>query len=159
MISVVIATRDAEDRLVACLAPLVPASMAGLVRELVIVDAGSTDATLEIAEDAGARIVRSGEGVGAGIAAAKGPWVLVLDPLVRLERGWETAVQRHIEMSREPARFRLYRAQASGLGRLISPRAAAALFLIEAGHRRGGRFDANALRRLGGRRLDVRGAV
>ena len=159
MISVVIPTLDAEDSLVACLSPLIPASMAGLVRELIVVDAGSTDATLEIADDAGARIVRSNDGVGAGIAIARGPWVLALDPVVRLERGWEVAVQSHIEMSREAARFRLYRAQARGLARLVPPRAMAALFLVEAGHRRGGGLDANALRRLGGRRLDVRGAV
>ena len=105
MISVVIPTFNAENHLVGCLAPLVPASMAGLVRELVVVDAGSTDATQEIADDAGARIVKSAGGVSAGVAVAKGPWILALDPAVRLERGWETAVQSHIEASRAPARF------------------------------------------------------
>jgi len=159
MISVVIPTLNDGARLVACLAPLVAASMAGLVRELVIVDAGSTDATLDIADDAGAKIVRSGGGIGAGLAAAKGPWVLALDPGVRLERGWEVAVQRHIETSRQPARFRLYRADAGWPARLVAPRATAVLFLKQAGDGRGGGLDANALRRLGGRRLDVRGAV
>ena len=159
MISVVIPTLDAEDSLVSCLSPLIPASMAGLVRELIVVDAGSRDATLEIADDAGARIIRSDVGIGAGIAVARGPWVLALDPVVRLERGWETAVQSHIETSREAASFRLYRARARGVARLIPPRATAALFLVEAGHRRGGGLDANGLRRLGGRRLDVRAAV
>jgi glycosyltransferase involved in cell wall biosynthesis len=159
MISVVVPTLNAEHSLVACLAPLVPASMAGLVRELIVVDAGSTDATLEIADDAGAHIVRSADGVGAGIAAAKGPWILALAPGVRLERGWETEVQRHIEGSREAARFRLYRADGGWLAGLIPPQATAALFLKEAGDRRGGGLDANALRRLGGRRLDVRAAV
>lgn len=159
MISVVIPTFDSEDHLVACLAPLVPASMAGLVRELIVVDAGSTDATLEIADDAGARIVKSAEGVGAGVAVAKGPWVLALDPGVRLERGWEAAAQRHMETSRQPGRFRLYRADGGWLGAVLPPRALAALFLKQAGDGRGGGFDANALRRLGGRRLDVRGAV
>ena len=159
MISVVIPTFNAENNLLACLAPLVPASMAGLVRELIIVDAGSSDATLEIADDAGARVIRSSDGVAGGVAVAKGPWVLALDPVVRLERGWETAVQRHIEGSRGAARFRLYRTEGRGLSRLLPVRATAALFLVEAGHRRGGGLDAHALRRLGGRRLDVRGAV
>lgn len=159
MISVVIPTFNAQDCLVGCLAPLVPASMAGLVRELVVVDAGSTDATLEIADDAGARIVKSMEGAGAGVAVARGPWVLVLDPAVRLAHGWETTVERHIEASREPARFRLYRADAGWPASLMPPRATAVLFLKQAGDGRGGGLDANALRRLGGRRLDVRGAV
>jgi glycosyltransferase involved in cell wall biosynthesis len=159
MISVVIPTLDAEDSLVGCLAPLVPASMTGLVRELVVVDAGSCDATLDIADDAGARIVKSADGVRAGIAVARGPWILALDPVVRLERGWETAVERHIEASRQPARFRLYNSDSGWLAGLVRPRAMAALFLKQAGDGRGGSLDANALRRLGGRRLDVRGAV
>jgi glycosyltransferase involved in cell wall biosynthesis len=159
MISVVIPTLNDEARLVACLAPLVSASMAGLVRELVVVDAGSTDATLDIADDAGATIVRSGEGVGAGVAVAKGPWILALDPGVRLERGWEAAAQRHVEVSRQPARFRLYRADGGGLAGIMPPRAMAVLFLKQAGDGRGGGFDASTLRRLGGRRLDVRAAV
>jgi glycosyltransferase involved in cell wall biosynthesis len=159
MISVVIPTLNAEDKLVGCLAPLVAASMSGLVRELVVVDAGSTDATLEIADDAGARIVKSGEGLGAGVAVARGPWILALEPTVRLERGWETAVQTHIDASRQPARFRLHSADGGWLAGLMPPRAMAALFLKQAGDGRGGGFDANALRRLGGRRLDVRAAV
>ena len=113
----------------------------------------------KLADDAGARIVKSAQGVGAGIAVAKGPWILALDPGVRLERGWETAVERHIEASRAPARFRLYKADGGWLDGLMPPRALAALFLKQAGDGRGGGFDANALRRLGGRRLEVRGAV
>lgn len=159
MISVVIPTLNDEPRLVGCLAPLVPASMAGLVRELIIVDGGSTDATLEIADDAGAVIVKSADGGAAGIAAARGPWILLLEPSVRLERGWETAVQRHIESSRLPARFKLYKADANGFGRLMRPKATALLFLKQAGDGRGGGLDARALGRLRGRHLDVRGAV
>ena len=53
MISVIIPTFNDEAHLVAVLSPLVPASMEGLIRELIIVDAGSTDATLEIADSGG----------------------------------------------------------------------------------------------------------
>lgn len=159
MISVVIPTLNNEERLVGCLAPLVPASMAGLVRELVIVDAGSTDATLEIADDAGARIIRSGDGFAAGLAVAKGPWIMVLDPAVRLDHGWEIAAQRHMEASRAPARFRLYKAEGGWLSGLRPPKATAALFLKQAGHARGGGLDATALRSLRGRRLDACGGV
>ena len=45
MISLIIPTHNDEARLVEVLDPLVPASMEALIRELIIVDAGSTDAT------------------------------------------------------------------------------------------------------------------
>ena len=56
MISVVIATQDDERTLGQTLAALVPAAVDGLVREVILADAGSTDHTLAIAEDAGARV-------------------------------------------------------------------------------------------------------
>lgn len=97
MISAVIATLNDEADLVGALAPLVPASMDGLVRELVVADAGSTDHTLEIADDAGALIVSGG--VAEACAAAKGPWLLILTPQGRLYSTWVTAARQHIERS------------------------------------------------------------
>ncbi|MBW8733828.1 MAG: glycosyltransferase, partial [Asticcacaulis sp.] len=59
MISVVIPTLDAEDHLVRTLTALMPGVVEGLIKEVVIVDGGSTDATLEIAESTGCRIVHA----------------------------------------------------------------------------------------------------
>ena len=119
MISVIVPTFNDEARLVACLAPLVPAAMDGLVKELIIVDAGSTDRTLEIADDAGALILTGASDQAArfdqGCAHAKGPWLLLLEPQVRIEFGWEAAVNKHISGPRGPARFRLRRGQGAGL--------------------------------------------
>jgi len=56
MLSVVIATENAERNLVPTLAALVPGAMAGVVREVIVADAGSSDATAEIADSAGCRI-------------------------------------------------------------------------------------------------------
>ncbi|HTK36483.1 MAG TPA: glycosyltransferase [Caulobacteraceae bacterium] len=95
MISVVIATLNAAETLPAALSALVPAAMNNLVREVVIADAGSTDETLEVVEDAGARLI-AGD-LAAGLAAAKGPWLLVLDADVRLAPEWEAAARDHIE--------------------------------------------------------------
>ena len=102
MISVVVATLNDEAHLARALEPLVPAAISGLVREVIVCDGGSTDATLEIADDAGARIVR-GEGdrmarALAGVEAAKGTWLLLLDPRGWLEPAWKDVAAEHIQM-------------------------------------------------------------
>lgn len=100
MISVVIPTFNEADHLPLTLACLVPAAVDGLVREVVVADGGSTDGTLEAADDAGARIVTSAKGRGqqlaAACAAAKGPWLLILHADSRLAVGWETVALSHI---------------------------------------------------------------
>ena len=59
-LSVFIITRDEEERL-----PLALASVAGWVDEVIVIDSGSTDRTVAIAEDAGVRVeYRAWEGYG-----------------------------------------------------------------------------------------------
>ncbi len=95
-ISIVIPTLDADGGLPACLGCLGEGLHAGLIRELVISDGGSGDATLRIAEQAGARIVtgapsRGGQ-IGRGIATAEADWLLVLHADTHLAEGWAQAV-------------------------------------------------------------------
>ena len=101
MLSVIIATHDNAATLGAALADLVPAAVDGLVREVIIADAGSSDATLEIADDAGAVIVpgsgSAGERLAAGCAVAKSAWLLVLPPSPRLAPGWERPLSAALE--------------------------------------------------------------
>lgn len=96
MISVVIPTLNAEQGLAATLAALIPAAVDGLVREVIIVDGGSNDRTLRIADDAGAQIVPSESGRGrqliAGAAKARSDWILFLHADTVLEAGWEREV-------------------------------------------------------------------
>lgn len=135
MISVIIPTLNDEARLVGALEPLIPASMEGLVRELVVVDLGSTDATLEIADDAGARIVNAADrasGLTQAVKDARGTWLLFLDPGVTLQAGWEIAVREHLNASRAPALFKLQRKDGGFLGGLFAPRAMALLVLKQA---------------------------
>jgi rSAM/selenodomain-associated transferase 2 len=100
MISVVIPTLDAEATLVASLAPLVSGVAEGLVREAVVADGGSTDATREIADAAGCRVISVARGRGAqlaaGAAAARSPWLLFLHADTVLDEGWRREVRSFI---------------------------------------------------------------
>lgn len=116
VISVIVATLNDERRLAGTLAPLIEAAVDGLVRQVIVADGGSTDATLEIAEDAGATVV-AGD-LAAGLAAVRHPWVMMLEVGARLEPGWERAA--HLHMQAVPARAgRIAPAATGWLGRVM----------------------------------------
>lgn len=109
-ISIVIPTLNADSTLSACLHALMEGLHAGLIRELIISDGGSTDLTLDLAEEAGAELVdgpasRGGQ-LQRGCALAKGDWVLILHADTVLEPGWTNSVSDHLA-SKSPAAFRL----------------------------------------------------
>jgi rSAM/selenodomain-associated transferase 2 len=101
MISVVIPTLNAEAGLAATLTALVPAAMEGLVREVIVVDGGSSDRSLRIAEQAGTEIVRTSPGRGSQLALgakqARFPWLLFLHADTVLEPGWEREASAFME--------------------------------------------------------------
>jgi hypothetical protein len=101
MLSVVIATQDSERALLPTLAALVAGAAAGLVREVIVADAGSRDATLAIADAAGCRVVASTQPRGARLKAAAGttraPWLLFLRTGVVLEASWVDETRRFID--------------------------------------------------------------
>jgi glycosyltransferase involved in cell wall biosynthesis len=82
MFSIVVATRDSERTLVPTLAALVPGATAGIVREVVVADAGSADATEEVADIAGCRFISMPGPLGARLQAAvkdaRGDWLMFL---------------------------------------------------------------------------------
>ena len=112
-LSVIIPTLDAAASLPATLAALVEAR--ALIREITVSDGGSHDATLAIAEAAGARVVSAPRGRGvqlaAGAAAAEGDWLLFLHADTRPEPGWAAEAARFIGDSgnRERAAYFAYR--------------------------------------------------
>ena len=105
MISVVMPTLNAQKTLTGTLAALVPGVLEGLVRELVIVDGGSGDDTLKIADEAGAVVVETQAGRGAQLKAggekARGPWLLFLHADTRLAPGWVDEARAFIERDSE----------------------------------------------------------
>ena len=101
MLSVVIPTLNAEEGLPQCLNALIQATVRGLVREVVIVDGGSTDQTVEICDAAGANLVTAPKGRGtqlqAGAAQAKCDWLLFLHADTVLQAGWEDEIEKFLE--------------------------------------------------------------
>lgn len=93
MISVVIPTLDAEAGLTSTLGALVPATVQGVVREVIIADGGSRDGTGRIADIAGAHFIRAARGRGSQMAAgagmARSDWLLFLHADTVLEPGWD----------------------------------------------------------------------
>jgi rSAM/selenodomain-associated transferase 2 len=112
-LSVIIPTLDVAASLPATLATLAEAR--GLVREIVVADGGSRDATTAIAAAAGARVVMSPRGRGpqlaAGAAAAGGEWLCFLHADTRPQPGWVAEVARFIAdpANRERAGYLAYR--------------------------------------------------
>ena len=99
-ISVVIPSLNAAAALPACLAALVEGLQAGLIREVILSDGGSTDGTPQLAEGWGAELISGAPSRGGqlrrGCDAARGEWVLVLHADTVLAPGWTDAVQGHM---------------------------------------------------------------
>jgi glycosyltransferase involved in cell wall biosynthesis len=101
MLSAIIATHESERSLVPTLAALVPGAAAGLVAEVVIADAGSRDATAEVADIAGCRFMASSAPIGARLRAAavstRTPWLLFLRAGTVPQPGWIEAADSFIQ--------------------------------------------------------------
>jgi len=113
MLSAIIATHESERMLVPTLSALVPAVAVGLLREVVIADAGSSDATAEVAEIAGCRIISSGEPLGVRLKAAalqtRAPWLMFLRAGVVPEPGWIQAAERFMQAADMAERAAVFR--------------------------------------------------
>lgn len=108
-LSIVIPTLNAAAPLPGTLAALAEGLDAGLIRELVISDGGSTDATRDLAEAAGALWVEGPPSRGAqlrkGVEASEGVWVLALHADTHLSAGWSDAVLDHLRDAPQKAGY------------------------------------------------------
>jgi Glycosyl transferase family 2 len=84
MISVVIPTHESERPLAHTLAALVPGALDGVLREVIVADAGSKDGTAKVADVAGCRFLTlpggRGERLAAAAAAARSEWLWFVEP-------------------------------------------------------------------------------
>jgi rSAM/selenodomain-associated transferase 2 len=102
MISIVIPTFNPDKRLAGVMAALVPAVVIGLIKEVIVVDGGSTTCdAADLAEQGGAHYIQSPKGRGSQLAVgadfARGEWLLFLHADTILENGWEKEAARFIE--------------------------------------------------------------
>jgi len=119
-ISVVIPTLNSADDLAPCLASLTEGLSAGLIREVIVTDGGSTDGTLALADHAGANVVSGAKSRGGqlrrGCADAKGDWLLILHADTQMGQGWTAAVLDHISGDADRAGYFRLAFRAHGLG-------------------------------------------
>jgi glycosyltransferase involved in cell wall biosynthesis len=103
MLSVIIPTLDCERSLVPTLAPLVPGAAVGTVRDVIVADGGSGDATLEVADIAGCEIMTSHAPLAVRLreatAKARPSWVMFLKPGVVLDATWIDEVDRFVQQA------------------------------------------------------------
>lgn len=135
MLSAIIATHESERTLVPTLAALVPGATAGLLGEVIVADAGSHDATVEVADVAGCRFMASREPLGARLKAAaastRAPWLLFLRAGCIPEPGWIAAADRFIdatELLDGAARAAVFRPP--GAADLLHPRLSEVIALL-----------------------------
>jgi glycosyltransferase involved in cell wall biosynthesis len=95
MISAIVSTLNDERRLGATLSSLVPAAMDAFVREVIVADQGSTDQTLEIAHDAGAKVTTGPDAFRDALQRARQPWLLILPAGAQLDDRWQAAAEAH----------------------------------------------------------------
>ncbi len=88
MISAIIETRDDEVRLAHALSALVPAATDGVVREVTVVDRGSKDGTLVVADAAGCAVARDVDLASVAIDA-RGDWLLFHSPAMTMAPDWD----------------------------------------------------------------------
>jgi hypothetical protein len=180
MISVVIGTRDSEVSLASTLAALVPGAVAGLVREVIVADGGSTDATATVADVAGCRFFASAEPLGARLSVAaamsRADWLLFLWPGSVPGHRWIDEARRFMQgaqHSGQPMRAAVFRPRpsrsrmttaltllATAVGALPSPERglliAKSHYNALGGHRASDNDPERALmRRIGRRRIEL----
>ena len=118
-LAVIIPTLNAAHALPSTADALLSGATEGLIRDLVIADGGSTDATAEIAKELGAIWVDGpagrGRQIASGVAASDAPWALILHADTHLSPGWPDAARAHMNDHPDMAGYFRLKFRAPGL--------------------------------------------
>lgn len=100
-LSIIIPALNAATDLPLCLGSLLPGLESGLIREVILVDGGSGDDTVCIAEATGANVLTSpiagrAKQLRLGAGAARGDWLLFLHADTALSPDWAADASAHI---------------------------------------------------------------
>ena len=93
MLTVIVETADAGDRLPALLAALTSAAVEGLVREVLISGGAPPSLLAALREETGAELAPD---LKSALQAARSDRLLVLPAKIRLKSGWLEALARHL---------------------------------------------------------------
>ena len=123
-ISVIVPTLNAAEQLPACLNALMEGLEAGLIRELIVSDGGSEDATGAIAQAWGAEVLHGPASRGGQLrracAEVKADWLLVLHADTVLQPGWTKAIKGHLLKPDRAGWFRLKFDRGGPAARLVA---------------------------------------
>lgn len=108
MLTVIMECQDQEAELAHTLSSLVAGAVEGLVGDVVVLDHGSSDGSSSVADAAGCRFHEQWD-LGEVLRAARGEWLLLVEPGARLQQGWIDIVGEYIALARQPARFSISR--------------------------------------------------
>ncbi|MBD9371241.1 glycosyl transferase [Rhizobium sp. ARZ01] len=104
MLTVIIECQDNEPELAHTLAALVAGAVEGLVKDVIILDHGSSDGSSKVADAAGCSFLTDWDTQDV-VRSARGEWLLLLEPGARPLNGWVEAVAEYVSLNKAPARF------------------------------------------------------
>jgi len=123
MLTVIMETRDNEAELAQTLSALVAGAVEGLVSDVIILDQGSKDGSMEVADAAGCRFCANWN-LGEILRSARGEWLMLLEPGARPLGRWVDELLEYIALNKGPARFSPSRIHKRPLLKRLSQRAA-----------------------------------
>ena len=180
MISVVIPTHESERLLAHTLAALVPGALDGVLREVIVADAGSKDGTAKVADVAGCRFLvipgERGARLAGAAATARANWLWFVQPGCIPGSNWTEELERFVrecELSSDLQQAAVFRARPArgrsttsemlaliGAALGARPKPSQGLLIAKPLYQSVGGYGANAadaetdlLRRLGRRRI------
>ncbi|ASY61906.1 Glycosyltransferase [Sinorhizobium sojae CCBAU 05684] len=104
MLTIIMETRDSEAELAQTLSALVTGAVEGLVSDVIILDHGSKDGSMHVADAAGCRFCLDWDLVDV-LRSARGEWLMLLEPGARPLGRWVDELLEYVSLNKAPARF------------------------------------------------------